>query len=80
MELVLSRDLANSRIYPAIDIFKSGTRKEELLLSQEEQNRTLLLRQFLGGMPEEEVMPFLLRHMAHTKTNKEFFRAMAEGG
>ncbi|HYV97980.1 MAG TPA: transcription termination factor Rho [Gemmatimonadaceae bacterium] len=80
MELVLSRELANNRIYPAIDIFKSGTRKEELLLSQEERNRTLLLRTFLGAMPEEEVMPFLLRQMSHTKTNKDFFRAMAEGG
>ncbi len=80
MELVLSRDLANSRIFPAIDIFKSGTRKEELLLSQEEINRTLLLRTFLGDMPEEEVMPFLLRQMAATRTNREFFRAMAQGG
>jgi transcription termination factor Rho len=80
MELVLSRDLANSRIYPAIDIFKSGTRKEELLLSQEEMNRTQLLRTFLGAMPEEETMPFLLRHMSHTATNKEFFKSMAEGG
>jgi transcription termination factor Rho len=79
MELVLSRDLANSRIFPAIDIFKSGTRKEELLLSQEEMNRTLLLRTFLSGMPENEVMPFLIRHMTATATNKEFFRAMAEG-
>jgi transcription termination factor Rho len=80
MELVLSRDLANARVYPAIDIFKSGTRKEELLLSQEEMNRTLLLRTYLSAMPEEEVMPFLLRQMAHTTTNKDFFRAMAEGG
>ncbi|HKS07083.1 MAG TPA: transcription termination factor Rho [Gemmatimonadaceae bacterium] len=79
MELVLSRDLANKRIWPAIDIFKSGTRKEELLLSQEEMNRTHLLRTYLSGMPEEEAMPFLLRHMAGTATNKEFFRAMAEG-
>jgi transcription termination factor Rho len=80
MELVLSRDLANNRIFPAIDIFKSGTRKEELLLSQEEMNRTLLLRTFLSGMPETEVMPFLLRQMAGTKSNRDFFRAMAEGG
>jgi transcription termination factor Rho len=80
MELVLSRDLANSRVYPAIDIFKSGTRKEELLLSQEEMNRSLLLRQYLSGMPEEEAMPFLLRQMAHTANNSEFFRKMAEGG
>ena len=79
MELVLSRDLSNKRIWPAIDIFKSGTRKEELLLSQEEMNRTHLLRTFLSGMPEEEAMPFLLRHMAGTSTNKEFFRKMAEG-
>jgi transcription termination factor Rho len=80
MELVLSRDLANARVFPAIDIFKSGTRKEELLLSQEEMNRTLLLRTYLSAMPEEDVMPFLLRQMSHTSTNKEFFRAMAEGG
>ena len=80
MELVLSRDLANKRIFPAIDIFKSGTRKEELLLSQEEMNRTLLLRTYLSGMPEEEAMPFLLRQMAHSPTNREVFRAMAEGG
>jgi transcription termination factor Rho len=80
MELVLSRELANSRIFPAIDIFKSGTRKEELLLSQEEINRTLLLRTFLGDMPEEDVMPFLMRQMAGTRTNREFFRAMAQGG
>ena len=80
MELVLSRDLANKRIFPAIDLFKSGTRKEELLLSQEEMNRTQLLRTFLSGMPEEEAVPFLLRHMAATPTNREFFKSMAEGG
>ena len=43
-------------------------------------NRTLLLRTYLSGMPEEEAMPFLLRQMAHSPTNREFFRAMAEGG
>jgi transcription termination factor Rho len=80
MELVLNRDLANKRIFPAIDIFKSGTRKEELLLSPEEINRVFLLRTFLSGMPEEEVVPFLLRQMATTATNREFFKAMAEGG
>jgi transcription termination factor Rho len=78
MELVLDRTLANKRIFPAIDIFKSGTRKEELLLTQEEMNRVLLLRTFLSGMPEEDVMPFLLRHMAPTATNREFFKSMAE--
>ena len=54
MELVLDRKIADRRIYPAIDIFKSGTRKEELLLSQAEINRVMLLRQFLADMPEAE--------------------------
>jgi len=51
MELVLDRKIADRRIYPAIDIFRSGTRKEELLLSQAEINRVILLRQFLADMP-----------------------------
>jgi transcription termination factor Rho len=80
MELVLDRDLANRRIFPAIDLFKSGTRKEELLLSQEEMNRALLLRTFLSGMGEDESLPFLLRQMYFTKSNREFFKRMAEGG
>ncbi len=80
MELVLDRDLANRRIFPAIDLFKSGTRKEELLLSQEEMNRALLLRTVLSGMGEDESLPFLLRQMSSTTTNREFFRRMAEGG
>jgi transcription termination factor Rho len=80
MELVLDRDQANRRIFPAVDLFKSGTRKDELLLSAEERNRALLLRQFLSGMPEDEALPFLLRHMAATRSNREFFKRMAEGG
>jgi transcription termination factor Rho len=80
MELVLDRDLANRRIFPAIDLFKSGTRKEELLLTQEEMNRALLLRTFLSGMGEDESLPFLLRQMAGSRSNREFFRRMAEGG
>jgi transcription termination factor Rho len=80
MELVLDRDLANRRIFPAVDLFKSGTRKDELLLTPEERNRALLLRQFLSGMPEDEALPFLLRHMGATRSNREFFKRMAEGG
>ncbi|MEO7217446.1 MAG: transcription termination factor Rho [Gemmatimonadaceae bacterium] len=79
MELVLDRKIADRRIYPAIDIFKSGTRKEELLLDQSESNRTTLLRQFLADMPESEAIDFLLKQLARTKNNAEFFRKMAEG-
>jgi transcription termination factor Rho len=78
MELVLSRDIANQRIYPAIDINKSGTRKEELLLDQEERNRVFLLRTFLADMPAEEQMTFLLRQMKKAKTNREFFQLMQQ--
>ncbi|MEO6863971.1 MAG: transcription termination factor Rho [Gemmatimonadaceae bacterium] len=79
MELVLDRKIADRRIYPAIDIFKSGTRKEELLLDQSEINRTTLLRQFLADMPETDAIDFLLKQLSRTKNNAEFFRKMAEG-
>jgi len=78
MELVLSREISNQRIYPAIDINKSGTRKEELLLDQEERNRVFLLRTFLGDMPAEESITFLIKQMKKTKTNKEFFQLMTQ--
>src|SRR5881275_2174132 len=79
MELVLDHKIADRRIYPAIDIFRSGTRKEELLLSQAEINRVILLRQFLADMPEAEAIEFLLRQMVKSKNNKEFFTQMAQG-
>ncbi len=79
MELVLDRKIADRRVFPAIDILKSGTRKEELLLSQAEINRVILLRQFLADMPEAEAVEFLLRQMVKSKNNKEFFTQMAEG-
>ncbi|MBI2409327.1 MAG: transcription termination factor Rho [Gemmatimonadetes bacterium] len=79
MELVLDRDIANRRIYPAIDIQKSGTRKEELLLTPEEKNRIFLIRHFLGDMPPEEQVLFLAKRMGRTKTNAEFFKKMVEG-
>ncbi len=79
MELVLDGKIADRRIYPAIDIFKSGTRKEELLLDQSEINRTTLLRQFLADMPETDAIDFLLKQLSRTKNNAEFFRKMAEG-
>ena len=79
MELVLDRKIADRRIFPAIDIQRSGTRKEELLLSQEELNRVYLLRNFLGDMPATEAIEFLLERMKRTKNNKEFFATMAQG-
>ena len=79
MELVLDRKIADRRIYPAIDIQKSGTRKEELLLDAQELNRVYLLRNFLADMPEADAMEFLIRRMALTKNNREFFIAMTQG-
>ena len=80
MELVLDRKIADRRIFPAVDILKSGTRKEELLLTQAEINRVFLLRNFLSDMPEPEQIEFLLKQMKRTKDNKEFFVQMAQGG
>ena len=79
MELILDRKIADRRIFPAIDIQRSGTRKEELLLSQEELNRVYLLRNFLADMPPVEAIEFLLQRMSRTKTNREFFATMAQG-
>jgi transcription termination factor Rho len=79
MELVLSRKIADRRVFPAIDINKSGTRKEELLLTDEERNRVFLLRNFLGDMPEVESIEFLLKQMSRSKNNREFFQQMVQG-
>jgi transcription termination factor Rho len=77
-EMVLDRRLADRRIYPAIDIQKTSTRKEELLMDKDELNRVYLLRNFLADMPPVEAMEFLLERMKRTKTNKEFFATMAQ--
>jgi transcription termination factor Rho len=79
MELVLDRQIAERRVYPAININKSGTRKEELLLTQEELNRVYLLRNFLGDMPETDAIDFLLKQMNRSKNNQEFFKQMVQG-
>ncbi|HUF26559.1 MAG TPA: transcription termination factor Rho [Gemmatimonadaceae bacterium] len=79
MELVLDRKIADRRVFPAIDIQRSGTRREELLLDQEELNRVYLLRNFLADMPSAEAIEFLLQRMGRTKTNREFFASMAQG-
>jgi transcription termination factor Rho len=80
MELILDRKIADRRVFPAVDIQRSGTRKEELLLTTEEINRVFLLRNFLADMPGPESMEFLLKQMKRTKNNREFFTLMAQGG
>lgn len=76
MEIVLDRKMANRRIYPAIDLLKSGTRKEDLLLPPEDLNRIWILRKLLSSMNPADAMEFLLENMAHTKNNQEFFASM----
>ncbi len=77
MELVLDRNLADKRIFPAIDINRSGTRKEELLLDPKTLNRVWILRKFLSEFNPVEAMEFLLERMKRTKTNKEFLESMS---
>ena len=79
MELVLAREIAEKRIFPAIDINRSGTRKEELLFTSEELNRVTLLRTFLADMPEPDGIEFLLKQMSRSTNNAEFFVQMREG-
>ena len=79
MTLVPDRRISDRRIYPAIDVQKTSTRKEELLLDQEELNKTYLLRNFLADMPTVEAIEFLLERMKRTDTNKEFFATMQQG-
>jgi transcription termination factor Rho len=77
MELVLSRDLANQRLWPAIDIPKSGTRNEELLLHPEEQRRITALRRAMADEPPAEVLEDILEKMKKFKTNAEFLMNVA---
>ena len=79
MELILDRKIADRRVFPAIDINRSGTRREELLLNQEELNRVYLLRNFLSDMPEVDAIEFLLKQMSRSKNNREFFQQMVQG-
>ena len=80
MELVLDRHISDKRIFPAIDLNRSSTRKEELLLTEQELKRVYLLRNFLSDMPPAEAIEFLMDRMKRTETNQDFLDAMAEGG
>ncbi len=79
MEIVLDRHISDKRIFPAIDINKSGTRREELLLDPKQLSRVYLLRNFLADMPPAESIEFLIERMQRTKTNEEFLNSMQEG-
>jgi transcription termination factor Rho len=79
MEIVLDRKISDRRTYPAIEVNRSSTRKEELLFDKDELNKIYLLRNFLSEMPPIEAIEFLLERMKRTKTNTEFFATMQEG-
>ncbi len=78
MELILDRRLADRRIFPAIDLQRSGTRKEELLLNEFELNRIWVLRKLLAELNPVEMMEFILDKMRLTRNNKEFLESMSE--
>jgi transcription termination factor Rho len=79
-EVLLDREIADKRIYPAIDLNRSSTRKEELLLTETELNRTYLLRNFLSDMRKAEAIQFLIKKLKDTGDNEAFLNAMAQGG
>ena len=76
MELQLDRKISNRRIYPAIDITASGTRREDLLVSKEVLQRVWLIRKFLADMNPVEAMEFMKNHMENTISNEEFLVSM----
>lgn len=76
MELQLDRSLANKRLYPSIDLTKSSTRREELLLDEATLKRMFILRNYLADMKPDEAMEFLRKYMLGTKTNDEFLKSM----
>ena len=76
MEIHLSRKLSELRIFPAIDIYKSGTRKDDLLLSEEEMQSANLIRRKLSNTNTNEIMENLVKNIKKTENNKEFFKAI----
>lgn len=79
MEVLLERKLADRRIYPAINVTRSGTRREELLTSEEDLQKLWILRKILAPMEPIEAMEFLMDRLKSTKTNVEFFDSMKQG-
>jgi len=77
MELVLDRELSDKRIYPSININKSGTRREDKLLKPRDLSRIWVLRKLLAEMKNIESIEFLLERLSRTKTNREFLDTMS---
>src|ERR1700756_2553128 len=76
MEIHLDRKLTDKRVFPSIDVQKSGTRKEELLIPKEDLNRIWVLRKVLNPLSPVEAMELLLDKMSKTRTNGEFLSSM----
>jgi transcription termination factor Rho len=76
MEIHLDRRLVDRRVFPAIDIERSGTRKEELLMAKEQLNKVWVLRKILNQMSVVEAMELLIDKMGKTKTNADFLASM----
>ena len=76
MEIHLDRKLVDKRVFPAIDIQKSGTRKEELLIDKDDLNRVWVLRKVLNALSSVEAMELLLDKMGQTNSNKDFLSKM----
>ena len=73
---MLDRKVADKRVFPAIDVLKSGTRKEELLIAKSDLTKMYVLRRILTPMGTTDAIEFLLGKLKHTKSNKEFFDSM----
>ena len=80
MEIHLDRKLVDKRVFPAIDILKSGTRKEELLLPREDLNRIWVLRKVLNPLSQVEAMELLLDKLGKTRSNADFLNSMQKMG
>jgi len=79
MEINLDRRLVDKRTFPAIDINRSATRKEELLVEEQELGRIWILRKILSQLNEVEAMELLIEKLGKTKTNQDFLNAMSKG-
>ena len=76
MEMHLTRKLSNRRVFPAFDLLVSGTRRDDLLLSEEDLNKVWVLQKFLSTMNSVEGMEFLINKIKKTKTNEEFLESI----
>ena len=75
-EIILDRKVADKRTYPAIDIIKSGTRKEELITPRDQLQKTFILHRIVNPMGPQDAIEFLLDKLRNTKTNSDFFQSM----